>query len=418
MNTFSRKHIIVGSLLLVALVGVPASLYLAQQNQENRSRATASTTLSYAPSTTTSSPLQKNVGETVSFDIMVDPGSNMPSLVKLEMEYDPNTFQVDPATAFSVNTTAFPKTIEGPVFIDGKVLISVSIGNDITKAIQSVTRVGTLTLTTTAPTAAEPASFTFGPRSEVLSVAPSDQSSENVLATTIPAYVSIASAPTPTQTAISPSASASPTLTLSLTPTSTASPTTVQTPTVTTPPLTTLLSFNVMIHGIGNSGDNVNPTASDLSNKNPLHPEREVMVWVYNDQNQLAASRSGVITYASASGSFIGSIDIGDSLPLGDYTVRIKEPTHLRRLVPGIHRITPSQENLLPQIAIVAGDANNDNTLNILDYNLVVGCYSDLAPAVDCDDERKLLTDINDDGNVNQFDYNIFLREITVQSGN
>jgi hypothetical protein len=48
---------------------------------------------------------------------------------------------------------------------------------------------------------------------------------------------------------------------------------------------------------------------------------------------------------------------------------------------------------------------------------LLIGCYSDFSPAKSCTSANKLLTDLNDDGNVNQTDYNLFLREISVQNG-
>ena len=98
--------------------------------------------------------------------------------------------------------------------------------------------------------------------------------------------------------------------------------------------------------------------------------------------------------------------------------MRIKDSTHLGKIIPGIQHIDPNQINAMPPVALVAGDINGDNTLNILDYNVLVGCYSDLLPATDCDDTRKVKADINDNGDVNQFDYNLFLREITVQTGN
>lgn len=444
----NKKFIIISSLLFI-LAAVPATIFLTQEPQDDRSRASASTTLSYTPNTSGTAPLVKNVGDPVALDIMIAPGSNLPSLVKLEMQYDSTKFQ--PATpAFTVNATAFPTTIEGPVVLDGKVLISVSIGSDSTKAIQSLTKVGTLNLVAKAPTNGTPAQLSFGTRSQVLSLAQSDEATENVLATTQPAFVNIASSATPTLIAATatmapsatplPSATPIPTNTPTplptLTPTPTFAPTATRTPTATvgptattiptqtpmpTPtinPASTTLTFNVFMHGIGNSGDNANPTASDMSNKTPLHPSRNVTVYVYDDQNNLATTKTGIITYSATTGTFKGTVDIGNQLQQGDYTVRIKESTHLRRLVPGIQQLAAQTNNILPNVEMVAGDVNSDNSINILDYNLLVGCYSDLLPAISCTNETKLTTDLNDNGSVNQFDYNLFLREITVQSGN
>lgn len=410
-----KTQLLIGSLLVI-LAAVPVSILLTQEPQDTRSRATSSTTLTYAPSTTDTSPLQKNIGDNVTVDIIVNPGSNLPSLVKLEMIYDTTKFQVA-ANPFIVNTTAFPTTIEGPVLQEGKVLISLSIGNDTTKAIQTPTKVGTLNLIAKAPTGGIPTQISFGSRSQVLSLAQSDEATENVLATTQPSYIAIASPITPTTIAIVPpttNPSAVPTTTPL--PTVTTVPTAIPTPTVN--PQSTALSLNVFLHGIGSSGDNANPFASDMSTKTPLHPTRDITVFVYNDQNQLSTTKTGLVTYDPTSGSFKGIVDLGNTLEQGDYTIRVKEDTHLRRLVPGIQQLNAATVNSLPAITVIAGDVNGDNTLNILDYNLIVGCYSDLLPAISCTPENKVLTDLNDNGDVNQFDYNLFLREITVQSGN
>lgn len=412
----AKKQILIASLLIL-MAAIPVTLLLTQEEQDTRSRASASSSLSYTPNTTSTTPLEKNVGDPIALDIIVNPGNNLPSLIKLEMLYDATKF--DPAqTPFTVNTTAFPSTIEGPIVLEGKVLVSVSIGNDVTKAIQQPTKVGTLNLIAKAGTNGTASLLAFGDQSQILSLAENDEATENVLATTQPSFITIA-APTVIATGTATptiSITTEPTLQPTLSPTPTVSLISTLTPTVN--PTTTTLSFTVFMHGIGNSGDNANPTANDMSNKQPLHPTREIMVALYDDQNQLTATKTGVITYDTANGSFKGLIDIGDVIQSGVYTIRVKEGTHLRRLVPGIQQLTPLTVNSLPVFDIIAGDANNDNKINILDYNLLVGCYSDLLPAISCTDENKVKTDLNDNGQVNQFDYNLFLREITVQAGN
>ncbi len=405
-----RPQLIIAT-LLVLLAAIPTTMFLMQEPQETRSRASASTTLEYSPNATPASPLEKNVGDQVAFDVIVNPGSNLPSLVKLEMQYDPEIF-IPATNAFIVNNAAFPTTIEGPVTTNGKVLISVSIGPDSTKVIQKPTKVGTLYLVTKAVTNGTPSEVSFGSRTQVLSLAQSDESNENVLSTTTPSYISVAAGASPT--IASPSATILP----SAFPSITNSPTVTSMPSPTFSAQAMVLSFNVFMHGIGSSGDNANPFSAEFSNKQPQHPSRDVTVYVYDDQNQLAVTKPGSITYDALSGTYKGTVDLGTAVATGDYTIRIKEGTHLRRLLPGIQRLNQQANNIMPEIALVAGDVNNDNTLNILDYNLLVGCYSDLLPAVSCTDENKVKTDLNDNNEVNQFDYNLFLREITVQSGN
>ena len=188
------------------------------------------------------------------------------------------------------------------------------------------------------------------------------------------------------------------------------------TPTPTTP--LTQISLTVLLDGIGSRGDNANPTASSLSNKNPQHTVVPASLQLFNSQNQLLAQGTGNITYNSTAGDFTGSVFAGDFVNSGNYTLKIKTDKYLRKLVPGIQVITAGENNILPSVALVAGDSNNDNALNILDYNILLDCYSDLTVAVDCSNTaKKVSADFNDDGLVNQVDYNLFIREISTQPG-
>ena len=182
-------------------------------------------------------------------------------------------------------------------------------------------------------------------------------------------------------------------------------------------PLSTL-SLTVLLDGIGSRGDNTNPTASSFSNKNPLHKTKEAEVSIFNSANQLIATVPGSITYNSTNGNFTGSLTTDKLSTSGNYLVRIKVNGYLRKLVDGIQNLTIGQTNQIPTTALVAGDINRDNKIDILDYNLLLDCYSDLAVAPNCaSPTKKAESDINDDGLVNQFDYNLFLREISTQPG-
>ncbi len=110
-------------------------------------------------------------------------------------------------------------------------------------------------------------------------------------------------------------------------------------------------------------------------------------------------------------------LDGGNTIQSGSYLVKVKGVPYLRKKVGGIISVASGAANTLPQAALTTGDANNDNQLNILDYNLLLDCYSELAPARDCTPAKLLTTDFNDDGSVNQFDYNLFLRELSIQTG-
>jgi Mg-chelatase subunit ChlD len=188
------------------------------------------------------------------------------------------------------------------------------------------------------------------------------------------------------------------------------------TPTITPVPSAMILNITALLHNIGSSGDNANPTAASFSNKNPVHPTRNATVFLYDLNNNQVADQSGTIQYGSPSGSFTGSVNIGTTIPSGQYYIKVQSDYHLNRLIPGIQTLTGGTNNL-PTVSLVAGDADNSNDLSILDYNLLLGCYSTTKPAQSCTDAQKVATDFNDDGAVDDKDFNLFIRELSVQNG-
>lgn len=204
------------------------------------------------------------------------------------------------------------------------------------------------------------------------------------------------------------------------------------------------IALTVFMHGIGQSGDNENPTSFSLSNKNPLHKVRLATVEVYNTANQLALTQSGNITYDSSSGNFKGTINLGN-LPEGFYTIKVKVNKYLQKQIPNIPTLTLGKVTNLPEITLTAGDIIGDNKIDILDFNALTGCYSDLAPPESCQgsiesvaldeldldepiDENDLesagqnfnqneAADINDDGKVDFTDLTLYMREIKTRPG-
>jgi hypothetical protein len=424
-----QTYLITG--LLISLLILPVTFFLYQSRQNIRSSASAATTIELTPSSSSSNPIQKQIGETASLDLMLNPHTNAISTLKIHLIYNPTIFQAVTNNDLVINTTAFPATIEGPVIdtTKGNIYITLSVGADPTKAINTTVKVATLNLKPINSTSDTSTMVTFGSATQAFSVAATDASSENVLSTTTPAYLIISSPITPTITlapTVLPTAtptnqpSATPTIIPSVTPT-TIQPTTAATntpaATATTAPNTTVLAFTAFLHGVGASGDNTNPTMSSLSNKTPKNPTRQVVITIYDSLNQLITTEKSTMSYNETDGNFAGKIQLPQSLVTGDYLIKIKTENHLQKRFGGIIHILAGTITTLPAVIFTVGDINNDNRINIIDYNLLIGCYSDLLPAVSCEPTTARLTDLNDDGAVNQTDYNLFLREITVQSG-
>lgn len=246
---FSGKRLLLFGFILILLIGIPLSLYLVQQQQQVRSNAEKSTTLSITPATNT-----KNVGDSIPLDVMIDPGKNLASFVKLEITYDPTKLSIDQQTGFVPNASTFPVTVEGPAFSSGKILVSLSIGANTTAAISTVSKVATITFKALETTSGSTTAVGLGAQTQVLSAGSNDQASEDILSTTNPAAITIGGA---TVTTITPGTTITPTTppTTSLAPTATTAPTPTPvgsasgTTTANQPPVCTALNLDRAVSG-------------------------------------------------------------------------------------------------------------------------------------------------------------------------
>src|SRR5204863_487566 len=86
-----------------------------------------------------------------------------------------------------------------------------------------------------------------------------------------------------------------------------------------TPNLTSL-SLTVLLHGIGNSGDNANPSNSNGSNKNPVRLSDLAEISLLDSNNKLVPGVGGgvpalgMLKYNNEQGNFQGLIDLGGLL--------------------------------------------------------------------------------------------------------
>jgi hypothetical protein len=213
--------------------------------------------------------------------------------------------------------------------------------------------------------------------------------------------------PTPTHT---------PTPTPSTNPTPT--PTSAHSPTPTQHHIGTAFELTVLLHGIGNVGDNVNPSQHSLSNKNPIHKERPVTVELYTTDNTELASLQGTLVYNTRLGAYVGSIGAGSEvIPSGSYRVRIKVRNYLAKSLTSIQQITSGQLNKIPALTVIAGDVDDDNKLTVLDYNLISRCYTFPGMRTTCTYSQAEIGDVDDNGINDEADIILFTREIIVQHG-
>lgn len=219
LSGFRGSKILLLGFIFVLLVAIPLTVYILQKQQEVRSRAVAATKLYFSQPSQTTPPLttlQKAVGETFDLDIIVDPGTNQNqvSFIKLNITYDGSKLTVVDSK-LDVNETAFPAILEAPSYTSGNTSVTISVGADPAKVITTVTKVATITFKVAAVTADPRISIAFT-GSQVLSIASSDQPSENVLANSIPLSLTIVPAAGATPT---PGPTVTPTLRPSAAPT-------------------------------------------------------------------------------------------------------------------------------------------------------------------------------------------------------
>ena len=236
MNLNGKKLFLIG-FIVVLLIGIPLTVYILQQQQHTASHAAPSTNLAFSPDSSSASPIQKNVGDSIPLQITVDPGKNLVSFVKIEIQYDPTIVAIAKTNGFQANTTVFPSVLEGPVYTPGKIAVTLSIGPDITKAIQQKVTAATVTFAALKNTpAGTPTIISYTSNTQVLSLGSNDQASENVLSSATPATIAIGGAAPSGPTSSIPSGTPTPTTPVSGSPTVAPTPTTA--PTVSpTPPL-------------------------------------------------------------------------------------------------------------------------------------------------------------------------------------
>lgn len=233
----------------------------------------------------------------------------------------------------------------------------------------------------------------------------------------------------PTQ-CLNPEGCTTPTLTPSPTVSPTIQPTVTPMPTVTIPPGQTSLAMSFFLHGIWPSGDNVNPT-NNFANKTPQFPQRTIDVDVLDNNNVPIPGSpfSGVVTYDPITGKFNTQLAIGTA-PTGSYTIAVKTDRYLSNLYPGIQTLTVGQSNPLNTLTLTAGDIVNDDALSIQDYNVLRDCgYKAAIPLPMTDPSSQFNSapclghperadaDLDDNAIIDQSDYGLFLRELSVQTG-
>ncbi len=402
------KNIVKYLAVLLLIVAVPLTVFIAQQQQEVRQHAAGEQTqLYFVNDTDTATAVtaeNATTGQQVTYDLYLDAGAipisafdvtvDLGSLAP-EVTVDNVVEGVDAASQFdsvvynfthpSATTIRFAKlTTNTSAVITGKL--------QLIKFTVTPTTAGTGTVTISSATVTSPTQTT------ALSVG---------IPTTTFTITGSTIVPTPTTASIPTSA-----------PTAVPTPTSIPTPTIVVPACpsvptssTTQLSLNLIFTGLGTSG------------VDPIHPSKQVHVELYNSTdttNTIVASGDGCVAYQKSPnpaipGTFSGTLDIGSVVPNGTYAVKVKSDKILRKLVQAPIAIIGTNPVTVPQTTLIPGDIVDDNNLDISDLTYLLGCYGPKQTSSTCVDYRP--ADLDDDGKIDGVDYTLFVRSLSSRSG-
>lgn len=193
-----------------------------------------------------------------------------------------------------------------------------------------------------------------------------------------------------------------------------------------TAPLGPTIQLSFSVPGIGSGGGNMKP----------LHPKRNVMIYLYapaaNSQVNSVKPLYTIQTtaafdtnpYSPTYTSFvIPFLDLGSNVKDGNYQIAFRTDLSLHTLIkqnptdPGgevfpLTKGTPT--TIIPPQTVLMGDtvpAQGDNAINVSDYNAFISCFGDKNNTNSfC--KTGNYGDFNDDGVIDGIDYNILLRSL------
>lgn len=407
IKSFLKNPKVIIGVIAVLIISLPFLVTLVLKQQDIRQRAASLTpiTFEFSPKVNTVTP-----GSTFNVDFLLNAGTYDIGSVHFIMTYDPALLQVtvlSNGTALSpaiqtntngtyettmLNPTATPVTGNGLKIVTfqlkaltiGSATLSVNPGIQATATGQSTyipvdnpnDIIGTY-LISNGPTTTPGVTITIPP-------------------TTTPILTPILTEP-PT---------ASPVPTASPTPIPTSTP--IPTPTPTSGPSTggSVILF-ATLPGIGTD-------VTKGENNSPIHPSRSFDVYAVNSQNQVASTTKLIMNYVN--GAYTGTASF-NNLPNGSYTVKMRSDNSLIKTIPGIYNLSIGDTTNTPSITLVTGDiqsgGSSTNILDIDDYNALLACYS----GSNCPDSLKALSDLNDDGVVDEKDLNVLLRGFATRIG-
>lgn len=264
--SLTGKNILILGFIIILLIAIPVTVYILQQRQQTETQAVASTTLCFTKTTDnicltdTNKPSLK-VGDTITLNVLMKPGTNNVIASTLNIGFDQTKIATD-GSGLVRSRDAFPSLIEGPIYTDGNISITMSVGIDLTMVVKTDIKIASVTFKALSPTDSQGTQVNFTNQTNVTSTVSDPET--NVLSTSTPAFLLITAA--------------------GATPTVTAAPTVPPGPTTpNTPPVCSSLNidrtasgsapFSVTFTAVGNDSDGIIKKATFNFGDGPVEDE-------------------------------------------------------------------------------------------------------------------------------------------------
>lgn len=183
MKILKNKYFILGNIALLLAV-IPLTLFFISRQQDVRSKASPTTTLTFTPATVSLNGDSCNDAKTT---IKLNPGENLVATVELFLTYDATKFDIE----LTPNTVAFKEVLRAFNKSNGQASIIMTIGSSVTDAVDSPVDIATITIIPVEGTGSDSANITIdSSKTRVFSLS-SDADTENVFLSGGQAAVSI-----------------------------------------------------------------------------------------------------------------------------------------------------------------------------------------------------------------------------------
>lgn len=388
--------------VLILAVAVFLTVNVAQQQQQIKQQAASEITIGFGNQLN----YLVEIGTVVNVGIIINnPDNRDISSVDFTLTYDSDKLTLN---------DFLPEGTYEPIINDNQPgtlhYVGENTSTDTTRTSSTAVLVGTLHfLGKNVPSTPQSSTIEFTP--DISQITVSDKTNSIPLSRQSATVTVIAVGTSPTATPVPDGPTNTPT------PTPPVGPTATPTPTQAPVPGETVMQFQGgLVNNIFKDKDGilVSNKAQDLtiylykSTEDPaLDPKGDKINSKYKNKINLSFT-NGLFSAPSLN---FGKVDVGT------YTVLAKSSKYLRKIITTVNVPPEGIAITIPSTFTLAdgiGDINDDNILDIIDYNIISSCFAIKANTASCISKNDV--DLNDDGEIDRIDYGLFLKSLSFTS--